>query len=427
MKVQPIKEAISRLRRSRLFRDAFWLFIFNITSKGLLFFGMANAARCLGPANLGISAQIQVLSQQLALSFNGGIDSIGLRNIALNKANAVPTLATTINFRLGTALLVSTVWVAAVICTIEPGPLRTAWMLGAPLLVIASLNTAFVFQAIGKLPLYTGIMSAGTAVAACVYLFLFRPGVVVGSDVAVAAASSGAAALAAVYFCKKLIVGEGIFHLTFQPLDWATTRALLIQGWRFWLLALVIYLYSGFPILLVSHFHGDSAAGVFRAALLMASAIELLFSSINSLLLPQLVKWNQIGTRHLWARQSHLVQWHIGIGALTGLAAVVVAPYFFERFLGAEFKSATGVFQVLVVGRVVVFIGQIYAFGLVALHMDGKFLSATLIGTAVSLSANVALIPSLGALGASLVSVGVEIIICLQYYYLERRYVFAAT
>jgi PST family polysaccharide transporter len=387
---------------------------------------MAHAARCLGPINLGISAQVQLLSQQLALGFNGGIDSIGLRLIARDRAEALPTLTTALNFRLGLALLLSMGWLLVSMILFEPGPRRNAWLLGIPLLLIASLNTTFVYQGLGRLPLYTAIISVGSITTSGIYLLFFTPGIAVGSDLMVSSVVSGLAAVAALIACNRYLLDRGWFSsLLTQPIKLAAIKALLADGWRYWLLAVVVYLYSAFPLLLVSYFHGDAAAGVFRAAFLMAIALELLFGSINSLLLPKLVGWHKEGLGVLWARQTDLLRLHLVIGISAGLVAVAVATVVFDRFMGRQFSESVGLFQVLVVGRVIVFVGQIYAFGLIALQLDSNFLRSTLGGAIFSLVANLALIPKFGALAAALVSVLVELVICTQYFFLERRHVTA--
>lgn len=424
----------ARARRAALFRDAFWVLLFSVASRAVMFFGSAHAARCLGPASMGVSAQVQVLVQQFGLAYNGGFDPVAVRRIAHEPAAAPDTLRQVLGFRLAVGLVLALGWLAWAPSGLPAGPLRTAWLLGAPLLLIGGLNSAFVFQGLHRLPLFTAIASAGSALTALVYLLLFQPGMPVGSDLQVTTLVSAATALASLVAAGWLLRPAASGRQQPQPAPSPTAVSppgaampgvwrLIREGWRYWLLAVLVYLYAGFPQLLVAHFVDDTAAGLYRVAFLMAAAIELLFGSINNLLLARLVSWHREGLAVLWSRQRQLLAVHLALGLSTALLAMACAPWFFERFLGSRFAGAVPIFQVLVAGRAVVFLGQIYAHGLVALHLDTPFLLATLAGTVVSVALDLALIPHYGALAAALVNVASEVTTCLLCYWFERRHV----
>jgi O-antigen/teichoic acid export membrane protein len=108
------------------------------------------------------------------------------------------------------------------------------------------------------------------------------------------------------------------------------------------------------------------------------------------------------------------------IGLPVVVILIILAPTIYALFLGEAFKEGVLVFQILVVGRLVVFLGQIYAFGLVAVGQDNHFLGASLLGAAVSITLNLILIPKFGLLGAADVSVISEIIVHTYCYLVIR-------
>ena len=418
----------TRARRARLFRDAFWVLLFSVLSRGLMVFGSAHAARCLGPASMGISGQIQVMVQQLGLAYNGGFDMVASRIVAQERREALPTLRRVISFRLGIALALALGWVAVTASHVHPdAALHRAWLLGAVLVVVGALNTNFLYQGIEKMPLLTAIGSAGSAVTAAIYLLVFQPGFPVGSDLIVTSSVSLITAALALGLAAWLVPAAGDRQPARSARSWSALGGLLRQGWRYWLLAVMVYLYAGFPLLLIAHFRDDSAAGVFRVAFMMAGAVELLFGSINNLLLPRMVEWRQESSGMLWKRQALLVPLHFALGLTATLLAFLLAPWFFTHFLGNRFSESVTLFQILVAGRAVVFIGQIYAYGLIALHLDTAFLLATLAGTVTSLGANLLLIPRYGTVAAALVSVASELVTCLSCFWFERRHIASAT
>jgi O-antigen/teichoic acid export membrane protein len=79
--------------------------------------------------------------------------------------------------------------------------------------------------------------------------------------------------------------------------------------------------------------------------------------------------------------------------------------------LGKEFTEGVVIFQILVVGRLIVFVGQIYAWGLAAVGLDTHFVLASLLGAVSSVSLNLLLIPKYGLVAAAIIAVFVELLV----------------
>jgi O-antigen/teichoic acid export membrane protein len=396
------------------------LLLMNLLSRAVSFVASAYALRCLGPYNVGVSGLVQVTAQQVGLGYHGGFDTPAVRRIAADRAQAVGITRTVVGFRGVLSLLAALGWVLLVL--FAPGLAhRSTWLWGAPLLLISAANVGFVFNAVERLPVQTAIGTGGTLLGAAAYLLLFRPGMPLGSDLAVIV---GVGVLTTVFswVAYRRLFGEwpvgGIAPGRLGPL--------LRESWRFWALAVAVFLYSTFQIPLIAHYLGAHQTGLYRSAFTMAAAVELLYNSINSLLLPRLVSWQTAGVAVLWRRQGQLFALFSAIGLAVTLALGVSAPLVFGWVLGPAFAPAIPVFQVLLLGRLVVFVGQIYTFGLAATGLDNSFLGVSVAGAALSITLNVLLLPHFGLYGAAGVSVGVELVISLFSYFALRRHVRAA-
>jgi O-antigen/teichoic acid export membrane protein len=398
--------------------------LLNGVSNLLLLAGNTYAARCLGAANVGIGAQVQAAVQQAALVSNGGFDPVAVRAIASGRRPANGVLRAVLCFRLGIAIPLAVAWVVFVLATQPPGAVRNAWLLGAALLVVGSAQLQFLFQAIERLPIYTGIAAAMSLLTALSFRIFFVPGMPAGSDLLVLALV-GMIGLGSIFFVASHVMrlDQGA-----QGLDvgsaWQGASDLLRESWRYWALAVLAFVYTGLPVLLVAFYQGDAAAGVFRMSLLFAGAMEVMFGSINSLLPPRLIRWRDEGEDALWTAQRKLVSVHVTIGVLATAFAIVVAPWCFATFLGPEFQGGALAFQVLALSRLVVFVGQIYAFGLTAQHLDQLLVRATVWGALTSVIVNVLLIPRMSLLGAAFAAVASEVVVvglCFAFSFAHRK------
>jgi O-antigen/teichoic acid export membrane protein len=391
---------IAQLRTSKFVRDSLLLLILALLSRGVALFGSAWAARTLGPSNLGVSALVQATAQQAGLASHGGFDTVAVRKIAGDSDTAESVAAAVLTFRMAVAGAVSVIWIGFVLLLPDLEH-RFAWLFGVPLVLLAASNIRFLFAGLEKLPVQNAISTGGTLLGALLYFAFFRPGMSAGADLVVISATALAVTVfswaAYVRLFKRWPTSIAGFH---------QIRTLLRESWQYWLMAVVIYLYSSFQIPLVAYILGSYQAGLYRSAFMMAAAVELLFGTINSLLLPRLVAWRKLGADVLWRRQNGLLVLFCGIGLPPVVLLMAASPLIFDLFLGPEFANALSVFRILLVGRLVVFWGQIYAFGLAAVGEDTAFLLASTLGAVAGVT-----LSTLGALHFGITAVAVSSVV----------------
>jgi O-antigen/teichoic acid export membrane protein len=406
------KKDIKALLGSRFALDALNLFVLNLISKLILFFGNAYSAKCLGPLFFGTSALVLTTAQQVALTFNGGFDVVGVREIAADKQGAAYYAKKIIRFRFAVALVVTAIWLIFTHAFAGDSD-KFPWLMGAGILLLTSLNMNFVFQGLEKLPYQTAVSAGGSLVTAGVFFALFYPGIFLGSDLAVTFGVLGlTVGLSAFIFFRLLrIRGEREIGKSYAEL--------FMESWRYWILAIVVYFYSIFQIPLIAYFKGNEEAGIYRSAFMMAGGLELLFNSITSLLLPRLVAWKERGGGdYMWSRQKKLFYLFLLVGLPLILLLFFFSGFIFKSLLGEAYSDGANVFRILIFGRLIVFLGQIYAWGLAAVKLDKEFLKASIFGSIFSVALSLILVPMYGILAAASISLGSEAlvhILCFLY------------
>lgn len=409
----------SGLWRSRFVRNAVSLVFLNATAKALMFCGNIYAARCLGPVNLGISANILAFGQQSAVIYNGGFDPIAVREVAAEPARGLALTRPIVLFRFLVSLACFAVWSAITLYLHSDPLILAAWSVGGLLMVLGALNITFVFQGLEKLPIQavasfaTGLLTAGG------YFLFFHPGMPVGSDLIVTLVATVIPLAALWWYYLKRVEPSGLQAAPLQH----TVAKLMPESWHYWALAAVVYGYSGIQIPLVTLFLGEREAGIYRTAVLFANGLYLLYSSVNSLFLARFVIWKKAGLEAMWQRQKKLAYLAVCVGLPVTALIVALAPWVYRTFLGVKFSGGDFIFQVLAVQTLVVFVGQVFAWGLTAKGEHLSFLKASALGALVCISANPIVAPRFGIRGVAFVSLSCEVIIHGACWLYALRYI----
>ena len=381
---------LHRLHQTKWVRDAVTLLILNGISKGVEFFGNAYAARCLGPVKYGISANVLAWIVPVTLGCECGFNTVAVRRIATDKTGCRSLIGAVMSFRLFFATLAALLWLIFSL-TVVASSQQLAWGIGAIIVLMKAANLNFVFQGVERLPIQSAIVAGGSLLTAGAYLFFFSPGMFLGADLIVIAVVMMLTVVISWYAYFRLFA-----RLPLGSVSWKPLKALLEESWRYWISAIVVYFYSRFQVPLIASLIGEQKAGVYRSAEMISDGLGFLLTSVNTLLLPRLVIWKEYGHRSLSHHQTKLaiIFLFIGLGPLSLL--ILKGDWIYQKLLGSEFLEGVFPFRILVVSRLVVFIGQIYVWGLVATNQDTKFLLAFILGAVSSVALNLILIPIFG-------------------------------
>jgi O-antigen/teichoic acid export membrane protein len=102
-------------------------------------------------------------------------------------------------------------------------------------------------------------------------------------------------------------------------------------------------------------------------------------------------------------------------GAYIALSLIVAAPFIIEVLGGKGFGPAVPVLRLQAIALLGGFLGTTWSYTLLSLRMHGALLRVTLAGLVMSVGLSVALVPSLGAKGASIAAIACELVVAGGY------------
>ena len=148
--------------------------------------GSIYAARCLGPRNLGISGMVQNIVAQASLLLGVIYTTVLVReykNANKDEArNQLIRVSTT--FRLMGALVFCAIGGVVMAFHLMPPEYHFAGWFFIPLLLLGTIQPAWVFQAAEKQHFQSALAVLQPALAAVLYISLFKPGISAGADLA---------------------------------------------------------------------------------------------------------------------------------------------------------------------------------------------------------------------------------------------------
>jgi O-antigen/teichoic acid export membrane protein len=102
-------------------------------------------------------------------------------------------------------------------------------------------------------------------------------------------------------------------------------------------------------------------------------------------------------------------------GAYITLSLVVAAPFVIEVIGGSGFAPAVPVLRLQAFALLAGFLGTTWSYTLLSLRMHGSLLRVTLVGLVISIALCAALVPGLGAKGASIAAIASELVVAVGY------------
>jgi O-antigen/teichoic acid export membrane protein len=393
-----LRKAGSDLRQSRFAAQAAVTVVSALIAKTVGFFGMAYAAKCLGPYNMGVSGLVFAMVQQVGVIYNGGFDTVAVRTIAVEPLRLPTIVRTGLTFRLSVVLIVAVGWALA--CSItQSGTARFTWMMGIPISFLLASSVAFAFQGMEHLPAQALITAGGTLATTAAYFLFFSSPMGLGSDLVVFLGVNTLTVLLSHIAYRRLTSQWAVGWPKFDMIV-----PLVRQSWRYWLLALLIYYYTMFQLPLISIFIGVREAGLYRVAQNMADGIWTLFSAITVLLLPRMSLWHRQSIEMLRARQRQLCWLFCLLGLPPTVVLIAMSGPTFHTLLGLAYAESVTVFRILVFAKFLAFVGQVYLFGLAAAGQDGLVLGIVGVACGFSLLFGVFSITLVGLVGAAIVT-----------------------
>ncbi|KAA2212043.1 lipopolysaccharide biosynthesis protein [Teichococcus oryzae] len=172
----------------------------------------------------------------------------------------------------------------------------------------------------------------------------------------------------------------------------------------------VVYFQSG--VVLLEWQSGGAAAAAFNAALLLVAAASMLPQVVYMKFLAPLISRWAVHDRARFSAVFHVGSWSmLAAGAAGGVLLAVSGPWVLPLLFGPELAGAAPVLAVLALGLPLRFLQASYSAAFVSpaeVAMKVRYLG---VAAACGLVANLALVPSMNAIGAALASVVAEAVL----------------
>lgn len=356
-------------------------------------------ARALGAQGRGayaVAATVSTIGIQVG---NLGLHTANVHLVASRRDRAGAMLGNSLLVCAGFAVLALVAGIVMAAAGVNVEPLARGALAGALAWVVVGLfllllqNLALGTQDVGLFNA-SELLNKGIVLAGFVAITLAgRAGVTAYVVVSVVAAALGGALV-----CLRLSRAGLPLAAPSLPL----LRTSLAYGLRNYLAAFFSYLLLRADLLMVQHYRGAGASGLYAVAVSFADTMFILPVIVGSLALARL---SAIADRH--ARRAMTVRVALGLGAVMaaagGLACLVVGPVIHVLF-GPAFDASSPAFALLTPGIVALSVNVVFMNHFAAEGTPWLSVAIPAVAAAANLSINTVWIPRWGINGASAAS-----------------------
>jgi O-antigen/teichoic acid export membrane protein len=378
--------------------------------------------RRLGPAEFGQYGAILAIGAVFMVFSDLGLSPYTVREVA--RLRAQPDADAQISELYGNVL------VLRVILTFFTALLQigAAWLAGEPLLIISAvaLNsfglllysiqgaTDAVLQGYERLDITarTKVMQQLLFVAlGTLTLFLH-----VGFFGLIGASLCGIALLTIA--CWRGLASLGVRPGKIDPRRWL---GLLRVCFPFGVIGLTLGLSYKFDSVLLYHYHGDIANGLYTAAYNLVFSTAMLSNIINTSLYPSLSRQAQSDPGSLSLIYDRILRYLLVTGLPIAVGGSILAEQLILLIGGESYRGAIDVFRILILVSPLMFVSEYL--GYIVLIQGNEKLAArsVLISTSVNVLANIVFIPQYGMMAAAWITVVTEIVLVIQYGLMLRK------
>lgn len=385
--------------------NSYWLLLDRMVRAVVGLLVGAWVARHLGPSQFGSLAYALAFVALFQALATAGIESVVVRDIARDPRQSHQVLGAAFLVR-GTAGVLC--WLAAIGFAAALG--------GAPdrVLLTALVAGGLVFQAADVLDLWfqSHSQSKRTVMAKLaahlltsgikIVLILHGAGVLAFAAVVAFEAAANAAALT-LAFRRHGVRGRWTF-------DGRRAYELLAQSWPLMLSGVAIVIYMRIDQLMVSRLVGERELGLYAAVLPISQVWQALPMALGTSLAPLLARQRQSDAEGYRRSIVWTFRGFFYAGVTSAVATSLVARPLVRLLFGEAYETAAPVLAVHAVSNVFCFLGIAHSLWLTNEGILSVRLIGTVLASAVAVTLNLMLLPSLGLIGAAWSAVAAQAI-----------------
>ena len=386
----------------RIVSNMGWLVVERFIRMGLAFAVGVAVARHLGPDRFGHFSFVLSFVSMFAVAVGLGFDSLVVRDLVKDPSREGELLGTAAALRAAAAALA---WILALglVCLIRPEDPESQ-------VLVAITCLGLLFQAFDPIDLHFQALLASRASVAARLVSL-----VVGSVAKIVAIAAHATlrVFAWVWVLEALVTAFGLFvaYRLAGPSRgrWhvrsATARSLITESWPLMLSGLAIVVYTRIDQVMLAVLSGDTAVGVFAAAVRLSEAWYFVPTVIVSSVAPALVEARQRDEALYLARLSRLFAFLARLAIALACLMTFLAGPLVAWCYGGRYEAASLVVAIHAWTAVFVFLGVAQGQWNVNEGLGHLLLKRTLLAAGLNILLNGVLIPRAGAAGAAIATV----------------------
>ncbi len=367
--------------------------------------------RHLGVADFGRFVTASSIVMIVAGVTEFGLSGIGTREYALARPSERRALLSNL-LGLRTALTVAGLAIATVLMVLAgyPQVVVEGMLVSGVGLMLLNVQQTYAISLTAQLD--WGMASVfelinAVVVAACTVLL-----VVIGASLFpfffVSVVSSAAALVASALYLRRRVS----LLPRFQPGAWGE---LVRDSIPYAAAATVAIFYPRIGLITVSLISNADQTGYYSTAFKVVEVVGGTSGLIASSAFPIFARAGRDDHERLRYAVGKVTDTALIVGVYVMLSLIVAAPFMIAVLGGKAFAPAVSVLRLQAVALMGGFLGATWSYTLLSLRMHGALLRVTAVGLLVSIGLSVALVPGLGANGASIASAACEFVVAGGY------------
>lgn len=395
---------ISRLRSvfmhqglRRYVKNTSWLMAENMLRLVAGLFVGIYVARYLGPEQFGIYSYALAFVAMFSAIAKLGLDSIAVRDLVKDKDSYLLILGTTFWLKLiGALLAIGSILV--VLNLIETDKKTSIY--------IFIIAIGMLFQSLEVVDFYFQSKVLSRYVSLCkltqlllstllkLYFIFIQADLFWFVVISVVDQASLAISLSIAFYSRKI----GNFLSKF---DLNLAKSLIRESWPLIVAGIGVMLYMRIDQIMIGHYLGNEAVGIFSAAVRLSEAIYFIPTIICSSIFPALVVAKQRSSQEFNAKSALLFEIMTLLALCAAIPIALLSSWIIGFTFGKEYSAASDVLQIHIWASVFVFLGVAGSRWLITEKLAIQSMYRTLVGACCNIGLNFYFIPQFGIVGAA--------------------------
>lgn len=421
MQVRRVKDSLSRSRKELV--DTVYLMLLQGVNQLLPIFVMPYLMMRLGAAGYGYIGFSLSVIQYLVIIVDFGFNLSATKHVAVASGDRHEVSRVFWNVVVAKSLLVglTTLVLALLLCFVPTFQTYSKAILATyPMLAGSAFTFMWFFQGIGKIRMFSILNTVSKlALLPLIFLFVKRPDDYVLAALLQACVFMSTALFSNIYIWRKRLV-EWV-----SP-EWNLVKAETKASFPLFLSSASTSVYTQLIVVVLGFYCTTDIIGKYSSAeRIMRAVCFLVYTPLNQVFFPRISMLAVKSASE--ARVQFLQIRDIVVLVMVAMGAVIwMSGWWLPSLLGMDYEGLDVYLRVFALVPVAIGIGGVYGqMGLVAIGNEftsRRFRDVYFIAALVALCLMVALVPTLHAVGASIVVVSTEAVVAMLMVYNYKKY-----